>query len=95
MSILRRGVVIGTLAVAIGASMALGAAVQSKPSPAEPQSSTLVDLREANMTGHGSTAGASEVAAPIVEAASKKKKPAPSFWNRLVHPTQWFGSKKK
>jgi len=30
-----------------------------------------------------------------VDAASKKKKPAPSFWNRLVHPAQWFGSSKK
>ncbi len=36
---------------------------------------------------------------PIVDLANNsklKKKPAPSFWSRLVHPSQWFsGSKSK
>jgi hypothetical protein len=35
--------------------------------------------------------------APIVDVANKKKKAPPSFWSRMMHPTQWFssGSKKK
>lgn len=34
---------------------------------------------------------------PIVEVANNsklKKKQPPSFWNRLTHPSQWFGSSK-
>ena len=95
MSILRRGGLVSTLAGLIGVSTVLGAGLASKQSPPPQQSSVLVDLSGSNMTGHGSTAGQGEIAAPIVDAASKKKKPAPSFWNRLVHPTQWFGSSKK
>ncbi len=33
--------------------------------------------------------------APIVDVANRKKKQQPSFWNRMWHPTQWFGSSKK
>jgi hypothetical protein len=33
--------------------------------------------------------------APIVDVANKKKKAPPSFWSRVMHPTQWFGSGSK
>ncbi len=32
--------------------------------------------------------------APIVDVANRKKKQQPSFWSRMMHPTQWFGKKK-
>jgi hypothetical protein len=95
MSILHRWAAAGTMVISIGVSTTASAGLFSPPAPPQQESSVLVDLSGANMTEHGATTGTSEVAAPIVEAASKKKKPAPSVWSRMMHPTQWFSSSKK
>lgn len=93
MSIFRRLRVVGMLVVLSGAPL-FGAGIFSQSAPTQDESSTLVDLSGASLASRGSTTGTSELAAPIVETASKKKKPAPSFWSRMVHPSQWFSSSK-
>jgi hypothetical protein len=38
---------------------------------------------------------ATEGTPPVIDTATKKKKP-PSFWdNKIFHPTKWFSSSKK
>ncbi len=93
MSIFRRLRVVG-LVVALSGAPLFGAGIFSKPASTQDESSTLVDLSGASLASRGTTAGPSELAAPIVETASKKKKPAPSVWSRMMHPTQWFSSSK-
>jgi hypothetical protein len=93
MSFFRRLRVTGMLVVLSGAPL-FGAGIFSQSAPAHDDSSVLVDLSGANLTGGGTTAGSAAPAAPIVEVANKKKKPAPSMWSRILHPTQWFSSSK-
>jgi hypothetical protein len=96
MSMLRRLSFICTLLFVNSVLVAQGAGWLSKTPANQNEPSNLVDLSGASLSGHSATTQPTDLSFPLVDTASKsKKKPAPSFWSRMVHPTQWFSSSKK
>jgi hypothetical protein len=86
-----RTILASTLIALTGTVGAIGADLRSNGNQGQ---GNLVDLSSARLSGQSATVD-NKSDTPLVDVSNKKKKPQPTFWNRLVHPSQWFSGQKK
>lgn len=87
-------IVLGSAVFTTAPGWARGSPNSQSQAPAWTGGASTVTKDGSQMTVVGNDLDRNVPIVDVVNNSRMKKKPPPSFWNRLMHPSQWFGSSK-